>query len=258
MIEALRIYEGLPTADATAEDHAAIEAIKLAYDNANRYVADPAFADVPVERLLSDEHIHRQRKRISETTALPANVGPPSDTVYVAVADRDGGACSFIQSIYYGFGSGIVVPGTGLTLHNRGLDFRLDDTHPNRPEPHKRPLHTNMPAMLGSGGEFAGCLGVVGGYLQPQGQLQILRNVVDRGMDAQDAVDVPRFRVFKGKEVALEDGYDEAIAEGLRRRGHHVTKLDRFERGGAQLILADAEGYRGGSDSRKDGRAEGR
>ena len=258
VLEALRIYEGLATNDAIDEDHAAIEAIKLAYDDANRYVADPGFEDVPIERLLGVDHIRRQQERFSPTTPRQANAGPPSDTVYVAVADRDGGACSFIQSIYYGFGSGVVVPGTGLTLHNRGFGFRLDDTHPNRPEPHKRPLHTIMPAMLGNAGEFAGCLGVVGGYMQPQGQLQVLRNVVGRGMDAQDAVDAPRFRVYKGKEVGLEDGYDQTIADGLRRRGHHVTKLDRFQRGGAQLILADSNGYRGGSDSRKDGDAAGR
>lgn len=258
VLEALRIYEGLATAGAVEEDHAAIEAIKLAYDDANRYVADPAFEPVPIDELLSNDHIREQSDRISPNAVLTGDVGLPTDTVYVAVADRHGGSCSFIYSIYNGFGSGVVVPGTGLTLHNRGAGFRLDDTHPNRPQPHKRPLHTIMPAMLGKDGDFHGCLGVVGGYMQPQGQVQVLRNLLDRGMTPQDAVDAPRFRVFKGKEVALEEGYDPRTAEGLRERGHHVTTLNRFERGGAQLIVRDEHGYHGGSDSRKDGHAAGR
>ena len=257
-LEALRIYEGIETHDAIDEDHAAIEAIKLAYDDANDHVSDPAFSDVPVDRLLSDDHIVAQRRRIRRDGVLEGNVGRPSDTVYVAVVDDEGNACSFIQSVYDGFGSGVVVPGTGVALQNRGSGFRLSDTHPNRPEPGKRPLHTILPAMLAARQEFRGCMAVVGGYMQPQGQLQVLRNVVDRGMTPQQAVDAPRFRVYKGREVALEEGYDDKIADGLGRRGHDITRLDAFERGGGQMILRDGDIYRGGSDRRKDGYAAGR
>ena len=252
-LEALRIYEGLETSDVVAADHAAIESLKLAYDDANEFVADPEFADVPVERLLSDEYIAEQRARITPNGVLTADVGRPTDTVYVAVVDADGNGCSFIQSVYDGFGSGVVVPGTGMALQNRGSGFRLNDHHPNRPAPGKRPLHTILPAILGAGQEFHGCLAVVGGYMQPQGQLQVLRNVMDRGMTPQEAVDAPRFRVYKGTEVAVEETYAPEVVEGLRSRGHQVTLLDRFERGGAQLILRDGDGYGGGSDSRKDG-----
>ena len=258
VLEALRIYEGFPAGDPADEDHAAIEAIKLAYDDANRWVADPDFSDVDVARLLSEDHIARLRNRISSDAVLLGDIGPPSDTVYVAVADRAGGACSFIQSVFDGFGSGVVVDGTGLVLQNRGAGFVLHDMHPNRPEPGKRPRHTIMPAMLGEAGAFRGCLGVVGGFMQPQGQVQVLRSVFDRGMRAQDAISAPRFRVYKGREVALEDGYDAGVADRLRRRGHHVTALDRFQRGGGQLILCDENGFEGGSDHRKDGLAAGR
>jgi gamma-glutamyltranspeptidase/glutathione hydrolase len=257
-LEALRIYERIETSNAEDEDHAAIEAIKLAYEDANDYIADPEFTDVPVELLLSNGHIEAQRRRITADGVLSGAVGRPSDTVYAAVVDGDGNACSFIQSVYDGFGSGVVVPGTGMALQNRGSGFRLHDTHPNRPEPGKRPLHTILPAMLGADAGFGGCLAVVGGYMQPQGQLQVLRNILDRGMTPQQAVDAPRFRVYRGREVALEEGYDAAVAEGLRRRGHEVTRLDPFERGGGQVILRDGDQYRGGSDRRKDGYAAGR
>lgn len=258
VLEALRIYGEIATEGVVAEDHAAIEALKLAYDDANRYIADPAIAPIPVGRLLSEEHILALRGRIRADTVLPANVGRASDTVYVAVADAEGGACSFIQSLYDGFGSGVVVPGTGLALQNRASGFTLAEGHPNVVAPRKRPFHTIIPSILGRGDRFAGCLGVVGGYMQPQGQLQVLRNLLDRGMSPQEACDAPRFRVYRGDEVAVEDTYPETVADGLAARGHRVTGLDRFERGGAQLIVADDRGFRGGSDRRKDGQARGR
>lgn len=257
-LEALLIYQGLPKSDVVDADHAAIEALKLAYEDANAHIADPAHEQVPVDQLLEDGYIRQQQARIRPDAAGEGNVGRPSDTVYVAVADDQGGSCSFIQSVYDGFGSGVVVPGAGMALQNRASGFYLHDTHPNRPAPGKRPLHTILPAMLGTSRGFAGCLGVVGGYMQPQGQLQVLRNVFERGMAPQDAVDAPRFRVYRGRDVALEETYDPAIAEGLRGRGHETTILHPFERGGAQLILRGPDGYRGGSDSRKDGQAVGR
>jgi gamma-glutamyltranspeptidase/glutathione hydrolase len=146
-----------------------------------------------------------------------------------------------------------MAPGSGVLLHNRGNGFTLRDGHVNRPEGGKRPYHTIIPAMLGDATGFRGCLGVVGGFMQPQGQLQILRNVLDRGMSAQQAVDAPRFRVMKGRTIGLESGFDTASAAELADRGHLSTDLPRFECGGAQMILRTDTGLEGGSDRRKDG-----
>lgn len=258
VLEALRIYEGIATDDVVDADHAAIESVKLAHGDANVHLADPRFAPVPVDRLLSDEHIAAQRARVRPDAAIDGDVGRPSDTVYVAAVDEEGGACSFIQSVYDGFGSGVVVPGTGLALQNRGSGFTLADGHANRPEPGKRPYHTIIPSMMGRDGRFLGCLGVVGGYMQTQGQLQVLRNLLERGMTPQEAVDAPRFRAYRGRRLALEDTYDPEVARGLRRRGHEVVPLDRFERGGGQMVVKVDDGYVGGSDYRKDGAAAGR
>ena len=253
VLEALAIYRGLRPSGHADEDHAAIESIKLAYDDANEHLADPSIGPVPTARLLSAEWIAEQRDRISEDDVLAANVGRASDTVYVAVVDAEGSACSLIQSLYDGFGSGVVVPGTGLALQNRASGFTLRDGHPNQVGPGKRPYHTIIPAMLGRGASFAGCLGVVGGYMQTQGQLQVLRNVFDRGMTPQQACDAPRFRVYRGREVAFEEGYPPAVVADLAARGHHVGVLDPFEGGGAQMILRDGDRFVGGSDVRKGG-----
>lgn len=253
VLEALRIFEAFGTDDLVAADHAAIESVKLAYADVDRVLADPDFSHVPVDDLLSDDHIARRRAEIRPDAVLDADVGRPTDTVYVAVVDAEGSACSFIQSVYDGFGSGVVVPGTAMALQNRGSGFRLEDGHPNRPEPSKRPYHTIIPAMLGDGPALSGVLGVVGGYMQTQGQLQVLRNVFDRGMTPQQAVDAPRFRVYRGRSVAVEDDYDPRVRAGLAAIGHDVVDIGPFERGGAQLILRGEDGWIGGSDRRKDG-----
>lgn len=259
VLEALRIYQALDPRGPVEEDHAAIEAVKLAYEDANEYLGDPELGAVPVDELLSDAHVARQVDRVRPDAALVGDVGRPSNTVYVAVADRDGGACSLIQSLYEGFGSGVVVPGTGITLQNRGSGFTFRNGHPNQAGPRKRPFHTIIPAMLGEGPSFRGCLGVVGAYMQTQGQLQVLRGLLDRGLTVQEACDAPRFRVYRGRDVAFEDTYPAETISGLRARGHVPAVIDPFERGGAQMILVDSErGYRGGSDHRKDGHATGR
>lgn len=253
ILEALRIYEGLRTSGPMEAEHALIESLKAAFADAQAVVADPDAETVPVAEILGDEHVARCRSRISMEAPADARVGRPSDTVYVAAVDGEGGGCSLIQSVYDGFGSGIAAPGTGIVLQNRGSGFLLEDGHPNRPAPGKRPLHTILPAMLERGGRFAGCLGVVGGYMQPQGQVQILRNLVDRGMSPQDALDAPRFRVYKHRRLALEADYPEGMAGGLRAVGHELEALPRRESGGAQLIMLTDEGLVGASDRRKDG-----
>ena len=258
VLQALAVLDGLDVGDDVSAVHQAIEALKWAFSDANDYVADPDMADVPVERLLSEEHLAVRRRQIADGVVVDADVGRPTDTVYVAVADDDGGACSFIQSVYDGFGSGVVVPGTGMALQNRGSGFVLRDGHPNAPAPGKRPLHTILPSMLSRDGSFVGCLAVVGGYMQPQGQVQVLQGLTDRGLTPQQACDAPRFRVYRGREVAFEDSYDPGIRDALAARGHQPTPLHPHERGGAQLVIRDADGYRGGSDHRKDGVARGR
>ena len=253
VLEAMGIYEGLSNSSTAEADHHLIESLKAAFTDAADHVADPLFEPVPVADLLNEDHLATLRDKIAPDASSAPPPGVPSDTVFISVVDSSGAACSLIQSLYESFGSGIAVPGTGMLLHNRGNGFTLREDHPNRPQGGKRPYHTIIPAMLGDDGGFRGSLGIVGGFMQPQGQLQILRNVVDRGMSAQEALDAPRLRVLGGRSVGLEDGYDETVAADLVRRGHELETLPRFECGGAQLILRNAEGLDGGSDRRKDG-----
>jgi gamma-glutamyltranspeptidase/glutathione hydrolase len=253
VLEALGIFEGLAPDDRAAEEHAAIEALKLAFEDAGACVADPDAVGVPIGRLLSDGHLAARRTEVDIEAARPAPLPGGSDTVYVAAVDGDGMACSFIQSVYEGFGSGIAVPGTGMLLHNRGAGFVLQDGHPNAPAPGKRPYHTIIPAMLGREGTFLACLGVVGGFMQPQGQMQIVRHLLDHGMDVEAAVAAPRARYRGGVRVDVEPGYDEALARELARRGHEIGALDPMEAGGAQAILAVGGAHAGASDPRKGG-----
>jgi gamma-glutamyltranspeptidase/glutathione hydrolase len=257
VLQALGMYEGLEPGDEIDREHAAIEAIKLGFADASAYVADPDVANVPVGGLLSDDYLRHRAELIDMNAAREAAAGSPTDTVYLAVVDRNGAACSFIQSLYEGFGSGIVAPGTGITLQNRGANFSLDPTHPNSAAPGKRPYHTIIPAMVGDDSGFAGCLGVVGGFQQPQGQVQIIRNVLDRGMSPQEAIAAPRWRFTGGLDVAFEPSFDRAVVDGLKARGHRVSELGRFEAGGAQMIVRRGDALVGGSDPRKDGVARG-
>lgn len=254
---ALGIYEAIGPDDPVDKEHAAIEAMKLAFADASAYVADPRVTEVPTESLLSPEYLSNRRQRIDMEKASIGCPGRPGDTVYVAVVDADGNACSFIQSLYEGFGSGVTVPRTGIVLQNRGSNFVLDPDHPNCVSPGKRPYHTIIPALLGRNGEFHGCLGVVGGFMQPQGQLQIIRRLVDDGASPQEAIDAPRWRYIKGRTVAFESGYDRGTVAALERKGHDIVELRRFEAGGAQLIVRAEEGVTGASDPRKDGVIQG-
>jgi gamma-glutamyltranspeptidase/glutathione hydrolase len=147
--------------------------------------------------------------------------------------------------------------GRGITLHNLGAAFVLEDGHSNSPAPGKRPYHTIIPAMLGRAGEFLACLGVVGTFMQPQGQLQVLRNLLDRDMDPQRAVTAPRWRWLEGRQVGFEPSFDARVVGALQGRGHKAFELKRFDAGGAQLIVRDGSRLLGGSDPRKDGCALG-
>ncbi|MGE2832620.1 gamma-glutamyltransferase family protein [Mycobacterium sp. SMC-4] len=248
VLEGLALYQNLEPSD-----HHLIESLKVALRDAAAHIADPDFQQVPVSALMDDARLTALRDRVGPEASDGPVPGMPSDTVYVCVVDRHGAACSLIQSLYDSFGSGVCVPGMGVLLHNRGNGFTLHDDHPNRPEPGKRPYHTIIPAMLGDDTGFRGCLGVVGGFMQPQGQVQVLRNVLDRGMSAQQAVDAPRLRVLGGRTVGLEAGFDDASASDLVRRGHRITALPKSECGGAQMIMRTGDELDGGSDRREDG-----
>jgi len=279
-LSALSILEGIRLGSRLDADglHAQIEAMKLGFADTHRYVADPAFGEVPVSELLDARYVAERRALLDPRRAAdrltPGAVAAGRDTVYLCAVDREGNAVSFINSLYYGFGSAVVVPGTGVCLQNRGAGFSLDPGHPNRLEPGKRPFHTIIPAMLfGPGPMERGPLapfGVMGGPMQPQGHLQVVCNLVDFALDPQQALDAPRFRVVVNAdeadegsrpdhEVMLETGLAWA-AEDLARRGHHLVPAGdaRFGGfGGGQIIRIDPEsGVRAaGSDPRKDGLA---
>jgi gamma-glutamyltranspeptidase/glutathione hydrolase len=266
---ALNIVEGYDLARLSPSSpdrwHLLIEAMRLAFADAQRYVADPVFSNIPLTGLLSKTYAEQRRRLISPTQAASqVTWGMPleGDTVYLSVVDGQGNACSFINSLYYGFGSGLVVPGTGICLQNRGALFSLDPSHPNCLEPGKRPYHTIIPAMATRRGELWLCYGVMGGFMQPQGHLQVTVNMVDHGLDPQRALDAPRFCVLEGKRVAIEEGTSRALRAELARRGHEVAYATGPERalfGGGQVIARDPESgvLAAGSDPRKDGCAVG-
>ncbi len=255
--------------------HLFVEAKKLAFADRAQYYADMAFSKVPVAELISKPYGERQRTRIDPTAAatkIPA--GDPKlthgDTVYLTVIDKDRNCCSFIQSIYYGFGSQVVPGDVGFALQNRGCLFSLSDDHPNRLEPHKRPFQTIIPGFVTKDNQPYFCFGVMGGDMQPQGHAQVLINMIDFGMNVQEAGDAARIQHFgsatptgragaaDGGVVALESGFPEATLRALETRGHHTARRPGTF-GGYQGILIDpVHGtLHGGSDPRKDGCAVG-
>lgn len=287
---ALNILEGFDLSSlgslSTERLHLMIEALRLAFADSSWYVADPVFSNVPVQELLSKEYANERRMLIDrKRAALDPKRGTPvasSDTVYLSVVDQFGNACSFINSNYWGFGTGIVPKGWGFTLQNRGHNFRLDPNHPNALAPRKRPYHTIIPAMItrlvpraersGSGDEAEGevrdegeslyaSYGVMGGFMQPQGHVQVLSALVDDGLDPQAALDLPRFCIEveeSGGPVALEEGFPFHVSSGLEKLGHPVYGVRGYDRslfGRGQVILWDAETgvLVAGSDPRADG-----
>lgn len=257
-LQALGMLDGFQFPQARDNDrglHLQIEAIKLAFSDAQAYVADPAVTEVPTAGLLDDDYLAGRRALISEHAAVPAPGKPPSGgTVYLAAADRDGMMVSFIQSNYQGFGSGVVVPGTGISLANRGHSFSAEAGHPNAMAPGKRPYNTIIPGFLTREDKALGPFGVMGGFMQPQGHVQVLVNTLDYGMNPQQALDAPRWRWLRGLEVALEHAVPEHTAWKLGQRGHRITiqpGWNGFGRG--QIIWRSGDTFVAGSDSRTDG-----
>ena len=252
---ALNILAGLPP-EQVADWHTQVEAMKLALVDTHALVADPDLVNVPTEALLSPEHAARRRALIGERSVAPVAVDPrASDTVYLCATDEDGMMVSFIQSNFAGFGSGVVVPGTGVSLQNRGSGFSLEPGHPNELAPRKRPFHTIIPGFLTRGGEPVGPFGVMGGHMQAQGHLQVALHTIDGGLDPQSALEQPRwFWDAATGQVLVEETADPSFVAALRDRGHDVQTAPHsgvFGRG--QAIWRIDGGYVAGSEPRADG-----
>ncbi|THF77273.1 gamma-glutamyltransferase family protein [Cohnella fermenti] len=255
-LNVLKGFEQLRPGDA-ATYHKQIEAMKLAFADGKRYVTDPLYMKEDIGALLSDEYAAGRRALIGELAGLP-DAGKPKGggTVYLAAADGEGGMVSFIQSNYMQFGSGLVVPGTGIALQNRGRDFSLEEGAANRLEPGKRTYHTIIPGFLTKGGAPVGPFGVMGGIMQPQGHVQAIMNLIDFGLHPQAALDAPRWQWTNDRTVLVEPGFPAAIAQALARRGHDIRiALESGSFGRGQIILRDPESgvLCGGTDSRTDG-----
>src|SRR5581483_10757275 len=237
--------------------HTLVEALKLAFADAFANVADPRVVPVPVAQMLDKEYAAARRALIDPARALeqPRTGIRVSDTVYLAAVDRERNGVSFINSLYEAFGSGIVVPGTGICLQNRGAGFSLDPRSPNVLAPNKRPYHTIIPAMAFRNGAPWLTFGVMGGFMQPQGHVQVLVNQVDFNMDPQRALDAPRVRVYGDGSVALESAFDNDTRMALAARGHKLVASEPWHFGGGQVIQIDPEtgALAAASEPRKDG-----
>ncbi len=268
---ALNILEnfdlGAHQVDAAEIWHLRVESMKLALADRDRYIADPRHAGVPTAELLSKDYAQGRAALIQPRRVLspakPGTVHGGADTVYLTTADAAGNVVSLINSLYGPFGSGVVAGDTGIALQNRGHGFVLDPGHANCLSPRKRPLHTIIPAMLFAAGRPLVSFGVMGGEMQAQGHLQVVSNLVDGGLNIQEALDYPRFHCLGGVRVAVEDGCPPQARSGLAERGHRVedesAALFRGGFGGGQGIVIEPGNrvYWGGSDFRKDGCAIG-
>jgi len=236
--------------------------MKLALVDLERYVADEDHLEFPAAHLLSDEYLKSRAALINPDRAGDFTFGAPtqSGTVYLATADASGMMVSFIQSNYMGFGSGVVIPGTGISMQNRGAGFALDQGHPNVVAGGKRAFHTIIPAFaLDAAGQPLMSFGVMGGPMQAQGHLQLALRIMLHKQNPQAAIDAPRWRVVAGREVIVEPSLDRNTIAALRAMGHNIVledPLQSYNFGGAQAIVRDPQGfYIAATESRKDGQA---
>jgi gamma-glutamyltranspeptidase/glutathione hydrolase len=280
-LQMFKLLEGFDLASKSKTDaetiHQMVEAKKLAFEDRARFYADPDFAAAPIDELLSDTYNDARRALISDLAASQVSAGDPllqrSDTVYLTTADAAGNMVSLIQSIFHPFGSGVVVPGTGFALQNRGTLFSLDSAHANVYAANKRPFQTIIPAFIMHDGKPYMSFGVMGGDMQPQGHVQVISNFLDLNMDLQAAGDAPRWRhddstqptdkvgdcLDDGGKLIMEEGFPESLVQELEKRGHRISRQDEgVGFGGYQAISCDGKGgYLGASESRKDGCALG-
>lgn len=248
--------------------HLMVEAMRLAFADARQYIADPAFASIPINELLGESYARERRALVQMNKAGNPPHGTPiarSDTIYLSVVDGEGNACSFINSLYMGFGSGYVVPGTGIALQNRAALFSLDASHPNALVPGKRPYHTIIPGMALKEDDLYASFGVMGGFMQPQGHFQVMTAMLADNADPQAALDQPRWCLTDGEagsELALEDGIPVSVMAKLADWGHNVRPVSGHMRGlfgNGQIIRRDPDSgvLCAGSDPRADGHAAG-
>lgn len=258
-LSALNIVKGFDFTEKESVDtyHKQIEAMKLAFTDGKAFVTDPADMNIKVEQLLSAEYGETRRHEIGEQALMPTPYQlPKGGTVYLATADNEGNMVSFIQSNYMGFGSGLVVPGTGIALQNRGYDFSLDPEHINALKPGKKSFHTIIPGFLTKQGKAIGPFGVMGGYMQPQGHMQVVMNTIDFHLHPQAALDAPRWQWVGGKTIQVEPDFPLDTVENLRKRGHDIeVALHSGSFGRGQIIWRDplTGVLQGGTESRTDG-----
>lgn len=268
-LQMLRILDGFDLKamghNSPAYLHHLIEAKKLAYADLAAHIADPDHMRVAVSQLVDEGYLARRRSMIDPARAVermePGSAFTAGETIYLTVADAEGNMVSFINSVYGYFGSGVVVPGTGIVLQNRGAGFTMAEGHPNTVAPGKQPFHTIIPAFVTretpAGEEPWMSFGVMGGGHQPQGHVQVLLNMLVFGMDPQQAADAPRFNHGSGLRVQLESAFGDAVRDGLRALGHDPVTGGRLSFGGAQIIVKLPRGWAAASDPRKDGHAAG-
>ena len=260
VLMALNILEGMQLGERDDPEtwHKLIEALKLAFIDAQTYVADPRFMRTRVADLLSPGYAASRRALIGSRALMPV-AGDPAcgDTVYFCTADGEGNMVSYIQSNYKSFGSGVVIPGTGISLQDRGANFSLDESSDNCLAGGKKAYHTIIPGFLARDGQAIGPFGVMGGFMQPQGHLQILVNTIDYGMSPQQALDAPRFQWVGGKRIQVEAEAPSGMAEALRGRGHETEVItDSLNMGRGQIIRRLDNGVlAGGTEPRCDGAA---
>ena len=244
--------------------HRHTEAARLVYRDRDAFLADPTQVSVPVDRLTSGQYLGSMRALIDDARAMPHLPAPGeamlprhADTVYLTVVDRDGNACSFINSLFQSFGSGILADKSGVMLQNRGFGFRVERGHPNCIAPNKRPMHTIIPGMVMKDGQVVMPYGVMGGHFQPMGQSLFLTNFLEFGLDIQEAIDLPRLFPYKGK-LQVERGIPADVVRELVRLGHEIEPMDSPHGGGQAIWIDRKRGHLvAGSEPRKDGLALG-
>jgi len=236
--------------------HLQIEALKLAFADALRHVADPRFMELPPEAMLDAQYLASRAAliRMGEAQNFGHGAPPRGGTVYLTAADAEGMMVSMIQSNYMGFGSGVVVPGTGISLQNRGAGFVLTAGHPNRVGPGKRPFQTIIPGFVTRDGEPVATLGLMGGTMQAQGHAQLMVRLADYGQNVQSAIDGPRFRIVQGLDLNVEAAFPPATIAELARRGHRIVAIGEqyMDYGCSQIIRRREDGYETASDPRRD------
>lgn len=258
-LQALNILKGFSFTEKESVEtyHKQFEAMKLAFTDGNKHITDESHMRCSTNEILSDEYGNLRRSQIGEM-ALQPEAGEPSmsGTVYLATADNEGNMVSFIQSNYMGFGSGLVVPGTGIALQNRGHGFSLDPSHVNALKGGKKTFHTIIPGFLTKGKDPIGPFGVMGGIMQPQGHVQVVMNMLDFDLNPQSALDAPRWQWRKDKVIEVENRFPHYLAQELANKGHEIQiQLEPNEFGRGQIILRDPDTgvLIGGTESRTDG-----